>query len=272
MEWSKIKNIIILMLLTVNLFLLVLTANQELKAKQYQEETRNGAVEVLRQQGVGVDLLKLPEESGLVPLTAERDRESESRMAEALLGVVVRTDDGGRVTYAGNRGEMWFRSNGKFAASFTEPVWPVGERSESEHAVEVLTGIGFPCVVVGTETVDGETIVTVRQTWEGTPVFTCQATLRYQNGALVSVEGQRVTGTPAQSAKRGETLDVATVLIRFLSGMRDGGHVFSRIEGLNPGYKSNTSPGGATELEPVWEVVTDGGIFFVDGNTGALSQ
>lgn len=272
MEWSKIKNIIIIILLTVNVFLLVLTANQELKARQYREDTRAGAVEVLRQQGIAVDLAKLPEESRLVPQSAERDRGSEARMAETLLGLVVRTDDGGRVTYTGNSGEAWFRGNGKFGVSFQGQVWPVGEQGMGEHATSLLAGAGFPCTVTGIEAKEQETVVTVRQTWEGTPVFTCRVELRYRDGALVSVEGQRVTGTPAPQARAAESLDVATVLVRFLSGMRDGGHVFGHIEGISSGYQSNTSPGGVTELVPVWEFVTDGGTFYVDGSTGTLGQ
>ena len=37
MEWSKIKNIVLLMLLAVNLFLLVLVADQERRSAAYQE-------------------------------------------------------------------------------------------------------------------------------------------------------------------------------------------------------------------------------------------
>ena len=48
MEWSKIKNIIIIILLTVNAFLLISVADREWKSAQYQEEARLGAVEVLR--------------------------------------------------------------------------------------------------------------------------------------------------------------------------------------------------------------------------------
>ena len=47
MEWSKIKNIIILILLAVNVFLLVQTAQQERQSRKYLEESQSGAVEVL---------------------------------------------------------------------------------------------------------------------------------------------------------------------------------------------------------------------------------
>ena len=59
MEWSKIKNIIIIILLTVNAFLLISVADREWKSAQYQEEARLGAVEVLRSNRIAVSYTHL---------------------------------------------------------------------------------------------------------------------------------------------------------------------------------------------------------------------
>lgn len=104
MEWSKIKNIIIIILLTVNAFLLISVADREWKSAQYQEEARLGAVEVLRSNRIEMDEKSLPPETGLLPMTAERDREGEADLAGALLTNAVKTGDRGRDTYEGDKG------------------------------------------------------------------------------------------------------------------------------------------------------------------------
>ena len=40
MEWSKLKNIILLLLVSVNAFLLILVGVQESRAARYEEDTR----------------------------------------------------------------------------------------------------------------------------------------------------------------------------------------------------------------------------------------
>ena len=94
MEWSKIKNIVLLMLLAVNLFLLVLVADQERKSAVYQEEARTGAVEILAAANIHMDMEALPPESRLHTMAVERDRTTEDTMAKALLGMVQNVSSG----------------------------------------------------------------------------------------------------------------------------------------------------------------------------------
>lgn len=269
MEWSKVKNIIILILLIVNIFLLVQTAQQERQSQQYREDARSGAVEVLRQQGYEVGPDALPEEKKLAALTAERDRESEGRMAEELLGAVQKNDDGVRVSYTGEKGECSFRSNGSFSATFTAGAYPV-EGEVGRHAVKFLTGVGYPCELLEVDEGEEETVVTVRQTWEGASLFSCTTELIYRDGELKSFEGNRLFGAPAQDSSGGEAMDVATALVRFMGGMREGGHVFTKIERLDAGYLVAGS-GRKLQMEPTWRVTTDAGTFLMNGVTGELN-
>ena len=59
MEWSKLKNIILILLLCVNAFLLVLAGIQESRSARYEEETRQAAVDVLEQNGIAFALERL---------------------------------------------------------------------------------------------------------------------------------------------------------------------------------------------------------------------
>lgn len=268
MEWSKIKNIIILILLAVNVFLLVQTAQRERKSRQYMEESRVGAVEVLRQQGYEVAEDAMPDERYLSPCTMERDRGGEEALAAYLLGMVNKSEDGVRTAYTGERGRGWFRSDGSFAFTLTAEAYPASG-DEAAHGVKLLTGGGYACEVISTKAGEA-TVVSVRQTWEGAPVFSCTAELTYQDGALVSIAGTRLIGTPTQNGVGGQSMDVSTALIRFMSGMREGGHIFTKIENLTSGYLASGS-GRRVALEPVWQVTTDAGVFLMDGFTGELN-
>lgn len=269
MEWSKVKNIIILLLLAVNGFLLVQTVGQARQSRQYREDARAGAVEVLRQQGYQVTLDALPEESALTPLTAERDRVGEEKMAEALLGEITKTDDSVRVAYEGEKGTCWFRGDGSFSFTFPTGAYPTGGGDEGAYGAKLLSGAGYSAQVLGVTGAEDALTVTLRQTWEGAAVFSCTAKLTYQGGSLTQVEGTRLVGTPVRENSGAETMDVPTVLVRFMAGMREGGHVFTRIDRLTSGYQTSGT-GRRVQLDPMWQIVTDVGTFQMNAVTGEV--
>ena len=71
MEWSKLKNIILLLLVSVNAFLLILVGVQESRAARYEEDTRQAAVRVLEQSGITFGPERVPQEAGLSPMTVK---------------------------------------------------------------------------------------------------------------------------------------------------------------------------------------------------------
>lgn len=271
MEWSKIKNIVLLMLLAVNLFLLVLVADQERRSAAYQEEARTGAVEILEAANIHIAMEELPPESTLHTMAVERDRTAEDAMAQALLGESVRSGDLGPVTYSGSRGEGQFLSDGKFSFAFEEAL-TAEEGNLEEHGKQLLEKAGYTCQVLGIrEQEDGTVLVTVQELWGGSPVFNSTADLTYENGSLRSIRGQRLMGTPEPEAGA-EPLDVATILLRFLSGVQDGGYVCSEIRGMTAGYEVTLSSSGSAALEPVWLITTNTVPFYVDGTDGTVRQ
>lgn len=270
LEWSKVKNIILLILLLVNVLLLGQTVGQERQSRQYRQEALDGAVEALRQQGYEVDMSALADERDLVPLSAERDRESEERLAQALLGPVSRTEDGVRTSYQGAGGSCWFRGDGSFSFIFELGTYPLSGGEAGSHGRKLLTGAGYPCEVTTVKEGEDAVEVTLVQTWEGAPVFSCFVKLTYLDGVLTELEGIRLVGVPAREGEGEKLMDLPTALIRFMAGMREGGHVFTRIEDMTAGYQV-TSAGRRMSLRPVWQVVTDVDTMLVDGITGALS-
>ena len=86
MEWPKLKNIIILILLLLNGFLLVLVGMRYTESVQYERAALEQTLKVLEGQGIQADGAALAPAGELAPLTAERDLERELQLAQALLG------------------------------------------------------------------------------------------------------------------------------------------------------------------------------------------
>lgn len=271
MEWSKIKNIILLILVLANVFLLILVGMREGRGVRYEEDTRDAAVATLERSGIAVALEHLPKEMELTALTVNRDRSGEAEAAEALLGGAVETGETDvRPRYTGPYGSIEFDMNGGFSAELEPGAWIVGEDEDYERASrEALEILGFQGELLSSRTVPGGMELVFQQEWEDAPLFSCQVTLTWSDGSLVRMEGQRLVGTATPSSD-GEPLSVANTLIRFLAGINEGGYVCSSIDGMEPGYVLSSSARPA-QLSPVWRITTDTGVYYVDAMSGDLS-
>lgn len=274
MEWSKLKNSIILILLLVNLFLLAMAGMQQRDSAQYQEQALADALTVLERNGIRLAAENIPEQMKIRSMTVQRDRELESALAEALLGECLVSDMGsGRYSYESGVGSAEFRSNGNFSIVFSEPIPIVqGVGGEASHALEIAERIGLSGVMANQkESDEGGLNVVLYQTWQGTPIYSCKITLQYKNGNLCSISGQRLMGDP-MSDNSGETLiSMPTALLRLLNGINDMGDICSEIIAMTPGYQM-VNPAEGTRMEPVWYIVTDTGAYQLNAITGILAR
>lgn len=273
MEWSKLKNIIILILLLVNVFLLIMVGTQRRDSAQYREQTITDAVSVLERNGIRLDRAHIPEELDLTPMTVERDLEAEAALAAALLGECESSDLGsGRYAYQGTQGWAEFRSNGSFNITFHDGARMETESGgEEEHALTTLKQVGLTGVVVSRRESGGQVTLTLRQTWQEVPVYSCQITLEYADGCLQSIAGQRLMGTPQPSGEKSELISVPTALLRVLNGINNLGDICNEITAMTPGYLLAASA-DATRLIPIWYVTTDTGAYSLNALTGALER
>ena len=272
MEWSKLKNIIILILLAANLFLLAMAGLQERDSVQYQEQAVEDALVVLQRNGITVAPEVIPGQMMLRSMTVQRDRELEANLAQALLGDCTRSDlGGGRYSYANPVGSAEFRSNGNFSIVFPKGLaLTEGVGNEVDHALAIAAKIGLTGTVAEqTRSADGGIYVTLYQTWQGIPVYSCRITLQYQGGTLCSISGQRLMGEPQPTGLEENLLSIPTVLIRSLNRINDLGDICSEITQLTPGYQMS-NPAEGTRMEPVWNIVTDAGVYQLNAITGIL--
>ena len=274
MEGGKLKNIVIVILLLLNLFLAVLVGGRRLETAQSAESARQNAIEVLRGNGVSIKDAAVPRTVDLRFAQVERELAQEQAFAAAvLMGEVDVENRGGEVyRYTNANGRVQFHSAGEFWAEFAPGAYLLSDRTSGEHGAAVLARLGIDAVVLDDGVKQGNGSIVFCQTVEGVSVLDCRVTLHYDNGSLVQMSnGRRVAGELVFSAHSGE-MTVATVLVRLFNGMKELGDVYDRVEAITPSYTLGGTPGAPAQLNPVWHVRTDTGEYLLDLGSGKISR
>lgn len=273
MEWSKIKNIAILILLIVNGVLLAMVGTQLSASARYQEGTRRQAVAALERNGITVMQDTLPDDLALPVLSVTRDRDAEAGMVRALLGESVHTTEhsgGIRRTYTSAVGSADFYSSGRFTFTLDAGAVSVGEGSPASHASQTMERLGITGTQTTVELQGDRAEVVFRQLWDEVPLFDCTVRFSYESGSLRAISGGYLSGTVTATGGTVE-MTTATALLRFLSGRNENGFICSQLTGIRAGYRLST--GRPVDLTPVWYFTTDTQSDYVlDAATGALSR
>lgn len=267
MPWRKLKNIILLILALTNLFLLSLVIHQNLQNSRQSSQTRENTILFLTQRGVQVKEEDIPQTMNLLPQSVERDLNEEHEAAVSLLkGDVVTEARGGEIyRYYNDRGWIQFHGDGSFSAQLEAGVYPV-ENREADCAA-VLATMGFEGMLLE-KTEEG---LLFQQIWNGTPVFSQQASVVCVGESVSAISGQSLMGQPKGDPTR-KTISAATAMVRFLNGITAMGDVCNRIDQVEEGYVCTATLTGSMALTPVWQITTDTGIYQLDAVTGTVRR
>lgn len=269
MEGSKLKNIVILILVITNFFLGLIMVVQGVTSSRRQTQTLLDAVDLLADRGIAVNADALPQDDFPAAMTVERDSDWERQQFAALLGENFTAAQRGLVSYyQGDLGRAEVLEDGSFTVSFTPGALPTDGQELSAHGLATLRRIGFDARV----TAAGEDTLEAVQLLNGFPIFSCTVALRYENGALTQLSGTRLIGIPAADPSQSASLSTATLLLRFRSGIIDSGDACSAIRTATQGYVLSAASGGTPSLTPVLRLETDTGVYRVDALTGAFSR
>lgn len=273
MEVSKLKNIVIVILVLLNLFLLVLSGGRRVQDARDRDEARSAAVEVIRNGGVVLEEQIVPAEMDLLPLTADRDLQEELRQARTLLGGEVEMQAKGGEVYRYSNASGWLQvhSTGQYSAEVMPQTPLTQEDRLADRAVAELAKLDIQSVVVESRMIDGRETVILNQSLDGVPLLGCQVTVVCTDGGSLSfTAGRRLLGETQRA--EGTPITVATALMRLYNGLNDLGDVYSTIQTITPAYLLSTEGGGSVRLTPVWQVETDTGIYRLDTLTGVLTR
>lgn len=261
MEWSKIKNIILAILLCVNLILLSVVGYREYQSAAYARQAVTSALKLLSDNGITVTAA-LPDAPALSTLQVDgagQDPEEERQRVASLLGEIGREEPsagGMRTRYEGANGTAELTSAGRFEFTLREGCISLTAGTASQRGKELLAGLGVEGVLWETQEDDDGLVVRCYQAWNGVPVFTSETVLTGRDGWLLKVKGQRISGAAATLSTE-EPLTVPTVLTRFLAGIIESRLVCSEVTRIAPGYEATASP--PFRLTPTWDIVTDTG-------------
>lgn len=270
MSWSKLKTIIIYILLLLNLFLLALVGMNRLRARHYQTTALIEAAAVLARNNIQVQWEQLPREMTLPAVTLTRDLEKEEQLVRAFLGedVAASASGGGLYVYAGRTvaGTASFRGNGEFSVACGEPI------SQGATPQELMGQLGLHTGRVREE----EGLSTAEQSLNGVPVYSAGSsaqgpagmTLTYDDaGRLCAATGRLYLGKPA--AEQEEAASVSTALMAFLNFVVENGDVCGEITDMAPVYRAGGDP---VRLTTAWLIRTDTGGYFVDAVSTEVSR
>ena len=221
MDASKIKNLIIVVLLVLNALLLGVGLSDRARENAVWRESMERTEQLLSESGITLANLDGLRKASLPVRQVERDLALEKKHVTAALGRVTVVDQGGnRLFYNGERGQAVFRGTGGFELLMNEGAVPAG-RDPEETARRFLAKLGISTSKenVKCDVSDGSGTVILTGESKGTQVLNCTVTITFTNGSLLLAVGTR----PLEDAAVGEdsVVDLPTALMRFSAAVNE---------------------------------------------------
>ena len=266
MDRRKLKNIIILILVLVNAFLLTSLAQRRRAERDAFNRTAEQLVALFQEDGMTLDPRAISRDAPPDGVTLSRDTALEERAASFLLGASPTSSDqgGGIFHYAGAAGEAFFRSNGSFEASGLL----AGEDPE-DFCRDFCRSFSYEEPVLQLDG-EGNGSASVFARYGGLPVFNCTASFVVEGGILTAVSGTLLPKGVSAPSGTEPPLSAAGALLAFQRMRRESAVVASTVTDTRLCYELQAG-GGVLSLAPVWWIVTDTEDYYVNCYTGAVS-
>jgi hypothetical protein len=269
MNSSKLKTLVILMLLLVNGSFLGLWLADKYQSGRIEENTEQGLIRVLAQQGIDMDEEAIPEESPRRRFVLTRDTAKERELAERLLGqVAVEEMGGGFYQYVSDKGTARFTGNGRFEI-FLKPD-SQAERTADALMEELLAKLDITAVTPNGETEHANDPNTAGRIclYDDSRIFNNRLTVTLLSDNTAEIVGTGVIGSVAY-LNDAEALSPVTALISLAGEIRENEISCGTLLRVEAGFQMLVTASGTT-LEPVWRIETDSGDLYLDCVTGKL--
>lgn len=272
MDTSKIKNIIILILLLLNAFLCAAVISDRSRTRSAQAEAWDAAVAAMEKAGISVS----EEISGEIETPSvyslRRDMDSEQKWLEQVLGSVSRSDLGGNIWfYSSDKGQASVRGTGECDILLNADACETG-RDMEKTALRFMRQLGLEPDADGARTsagTDGSGTVELGCIWQGCRVYNAQMSFTFNDEYLMIVSGTRIFEHSVPES-RNKVMDELSVMMRFLEVVGEQGFVCSSLNGLEAGYIFSVAVSGEGTLNPVWHFTTDTGEVYINAVTGRV--
>jgi len=266
MDWSKAKNIILVLLLLLNIFLLVNIINIKM-AFETSREYRVNAQKALT--GLNIEInCSIPSSNKPVQRISfvEKDKNVYTEMIRSLMGNTEgRTEDSKSVYYAGGKTLEFFDNRFIYTDNTNSVTVPVVNRKRLDKTLRnwirknKISKADFVLDNIYQE--DGTVIAEYVQLYNKMPVFSNKITFKIDNGILVQAEGSCRIFYDLRANKEDDVVSAEIVLLTNKDMIRGA------VESIDLGYYLAQKD----ELHdtPVWRIKTStGGELLFNAITG----
>lgn len=269
MDRYLLKNIIILILVLVNGFLLGSLAMRHTATSQARHQMEDQLVALFAADGMSLSPDIISRETPPPTLSLSRDLQREKAAAAFFLGTALEESDlgNGTYTYSSSIGVARFHSSGSFDI--------VGSLASSEDAenlcLEFCKMFSYENLVLSLdETGSGSASVTCRL--EKYPVYNCTVTFTFDQGTLLTVSGTLLPEEGSAVSVPQEPLSAAAALTAFQQSRRESYVVASAITDMYLCYELQGSTVSTLSVSPSWCIVTDTAKHYVNCISGAVTS
>ena len=265
MERFRLKNIIILILVLLNGFLVSSLAQRRTAERDAFHRTAEQLAALFEENGMTLEPGAVSRDLPPDGVALARDTALEERAAAFLLGDALSVSDqgGGIFHYAGPAGEAFFRSSGGFEAAGT-----LAQRDVEDFCRDFCRTFSYEAPDLRLDE-EGSGVFTALGIYGRLPVFNCTVTFTVENRVLTAVSGTLLPKAGA-AVPGDQPLSAAGALLAFQQMRRESAAVASTVTDARLCYELQTA-GAAMSLAPAWQIVTDTEDYYVNGLTGAVT-
>ena len=268
MNTARLKNIVILILLLANAFLLVLLFSRRAEENAAHERSVTQLTALFNADGIAFDSALLDDlPDTVLSVQPARDLAAEQALAEGIIGSVTSIDSGGGIY-------RYYSSDGLNSGSIE--VDGALEAAVSRAVDDPAEFCADLCVPLGYRTFDvlsdgARTVVTASRFVGELEVCNASLIFTFSGSTLTTVTGTFLP--PIDTSESGETaLDAVTALVRFLDYRNASGAVCTGITWLSAGYLVQSTTSSPLQLVPVLRVDTDVYSYYVNIVSGEVSR
>ena len=265
MESYRLKNIVILLLIVLNLFLALLVLHYHFQGARARRELLQELQSLFTASAISLSEDLDLEAEPLPALSLQRDLDAEAGIAALLLGETVDAEHqgGGIYAYNGQRGSVHFRSGGNFDYA------PIGRAVEDPAAFCQTFCETYGYRAAGSFSGDSGTFTAI-QYLDGHPIYNATVSFQFEGGMLTALSGAYVSAAGTASAPT--SLTAVDALVQLLDYRNETGMVCNSIQDIAAVYELQSGPSAALQLVPKWRVTADAYQYYVDCTTGTVAR
>lgn len=276
MPISRLKNLIILILLAATAFLLALVIPNRLAQSRQRARQNRELIDLFAARGIFLSETVLPQEEKLYTVELPDVPSCGGTLAARLLRDPVSVQDA-----ASSRDVCSFQSSTGYLR-YDSSGWLSLDLKGAEEfsdlkggSVKFLKELEYTAndVSAPERLSAGVFRVCCTQRLFDVPVFSEPLSLTYTNNCLTHMEGTFFCGLK-EAVRIDDTLCIscADALVSLLSERDAIGWVGSSIVSVRQGYRHVDTAASSIRMSPCWQIVTDAGAFYVNGITGEVTE